>query len=63
MKRIEVGSTVTYRLYNTPEGKFYGPKHTATVTEINRAAPRPFTVARADGQKIALSRKEIKSVK
>lgn len=57
-----VGDTVVCRLYNAPEGRFYGDSWTGRVVAINLGADRPFTVTRPSGFDIDLWRKEIKSI-
>jgi len=61
--KIGVGDTVRCRLFNVPEGKFYGDTFIANVIAVNTSDPRGrcYRVKRADNEyEISLSRKEIK---
>lgn len=43
MKRrsFTVGKQVSFRFYNWPERKFYGPIHTGTILEVRRNCAHP----------------------
>lgn len=70
MKRIKIGSIVVCRLYNTPDGKFYGETFAAEVVEkklrkqpgFNSPIETNWIVKRSDNSLIELKRKEIKSI-
>jgi len=54
---IKVGSKVACRLYNTPEGKFYGPVFEATVLTVLSKDAREITRRRYEvDQEWGLSR-------
>lgn len=67
-KRIEVGSLVVCRFFNTPERKFYGVEFLATVLEIVpqynfhglSGVEKGFRVRRGSGAEVVVKRKEIK---
>jgi hypothetical protein len=64
---ILVGSRVLFRLFNTPEGKFYGDTHTGLVTaiETQNNGEKKFTVrytADFGETTLKLKRKEIKRI-
>lgn len=66
-KRLEVGSKVLCRLFNSPEGKFYGVPFEGEVTEVidrykfgEYSVEKGYKVRRQTGTLIVLKRKEIK---
>jgi hypothetical protein len=63
MFKIKVGSKVICRLFNTPEGKFYGDSFEGEIVKIrlDDYNQKIFTVNREYGT-IDLRRKEIKQV-
>lgn len=65
MMKIQVGDQVNCRLYNTPEGQFYGELFLATILAIepNNERNRPYRVKRqGTGYVMNLTRKEIMGV-
>lgn len=59
--RLHVGDKITYRLYNTPEGRYYGDQVKATVIAIHAKQEKPIEVREVGGRTIRLHRKEIRS--
>lgn len=63
--KLNINDKVLCRLYNTPDGKFYGDYFTAVITAIptdkSTANARDYEVLRRDtGRRMTLHRKEIK---
>lgn len=59
--KLSVGDTVQCRLFNTPEGKFYGPYFVGKITKIGMTKDCPYFVE-SDSKPFGLwlKRKEIK---
>ena len=68
-KRLQVGSKVQCRLYNTPDGKFYGNYFIGYVVEVignfrfsKSRIEDGYRIMRTDGFFSTLHRKEIKRI-
>ena len=68
-KRLDVGSKVLCRLFNTPDNSFYGDYFTGTVIDIidsyqfgGQSIAKGYRVARENSLLIVLKRKEIKRI-
>ncbi len=59
----KVGDRVVCRLYNTPEGKFYGESWNGKIVSVDKNSSKPYVVTRPSFPDIALHRKEVKSIK